>query len=120
MHIEDIRAYCLAKKAVTESFPFEEFTQTVLVFKVMDKMFLLTDLNDPSTINVKCDPEYAIELREKYEEVTGGYHMNKKYWNTVEINGSLSDKQILSFIDHSYEQVVAGMTKRKQKELETL
>ncbi|MEP7265524.1 MAG: MmcQ/YjbR family DNA-binding protein [Bacteroidota bacterium] len=117
MNIEQLRTYCISKKGVTESFPFNE---TVLVFKVMDKMFLLTDLDDATTINVKCEPEYAMELREKYDEVTAGFHMNKKYWNTIVINESLNDKFIQSLIDHSYEQVVDGLPKRLVKELNEL
>lgn len=117
MHIEALRAYCIAKKGVTESFPFNE---TVLVFKVMDKMFLLTDLDDTTTINLKCDPEYAIELREKYDDVIPGYHMSKKHWNTVTINGSLNDKMIKSLIDHSYDTVIAGLPKKLQMELSNI
>jgi predicted DNA-binding protein (MmcQ/YjbR family) len=114
MNIEQLRTYCISKKGVTESFPFNE---TVLVFKVMGKMFALTDLDDPVTVNLKCDPEYAVELREKYDDVQPGYHMSKKYWNTVVMNGRLGDKMIKSLIDHSYGQVVTGLPKKVQKEL---
>jgi predicted DNA-binding protein (MmcQ/YjbR family) len=112
--IEEIRDYCLKKVKVTEGFPFNE---TVLVFKVMDKMFLLTDLGDPSTVNLKCDPEYAIELREKHDDIVPGYHMSKKHWNTVSISGSLSKKLILSLIDHSYDQVVLSLPAKVRREL---
>ena len=82
MNVEELRTYCISKKGVTEEFPFDEST---LVFKVMGKMFALTGLNDEEqTVNLKCEPEYAIELREEYsDDILPGYHMNKKYWNTV-------------------------------------
>lgn len=113
MNIEVLRDYCIAKKAVTEEFPFDSDT---LVFKVMGKAFLLTSLSNPDSFNVKCDPEYAIELRERYSEVIPGYHMNKKHWNTVALNGSLPTELLRQFIDDSYELVCAGLTK-KDKEL---
>ncbi len=115
MHLEDIRTYCLRKKGVTEEFPFDEET---LVFKVMGKMFLLTNINDPEiSVNVKCDPERAIELREQFESVQPGYHMNKKYWNTVNFAGEFSEKDFYKMIDHSYDEVVKGMPKKLQEEL---
>lgn len=114
MNIEKIRQHCFKKKGVTEDFPFDEDT---LVFKVMGKMFCLTDLANPFSINLKCDPELAIELREKYDGVTPGYHMNKKLWNTVSLNSGIPDKLILSWIDHSYDQVVKGLPKKIQAEL---
>jgi predicted DNA-binding protein (MmcQ/YjbR family) len=113
MNIETIREYCLTKKGVTESFPFGEET---LVFKVMGKIFILMNLDREPSINVKCDPEKAIELRELYPSVTAGYHMNKKHWNTVRIDGSLSDKLIYSFIDHSYDLVFASLPNKLQNE----
>lgn len=109
MNAESIREYCIAKKGTTESFPFNE---DVLVFKVGGKMYALIDLSEPDSINLKCDPEYAVELREKYVDIQGGYHMHKKYWNTVALNGLLDKKLILSLIDHSYEQVVKGLGKK--------
>jgi predicted DNA-binding protein (MmcQ/YjbR family) len=108
MNASDIRDYCIGKKAVTESFPFDE---NVLVFKVCGKIFLLISLAEASTINLKCDPEYAIELREKYTEIVPGFHMNKKHWNTVTIDEGLSKKLILELIDHSYDMVLKGLTK---------
>jgi predicted DNA-binding protein (MmcQ/YjbR family) len=114
MNIEELRTYCLSKKKVTEDLPFGPDT---LVFKVMDKIFLLTGMGRPLQFNVKCDPEKAIELRDEYPCVKPGYHMNKKYWNTVTIDGSVSTKQLQDWITHSYEQVVAGLPKIKQKEL---
>lgn len=111
MNIEDIRNYCNEKKAVTESFPFDEET---LVFKVLDKMFLLTNLNGELTINVKCLPEKAIELREHYPAINAGYHMNKKHWNTISIDGSLSDDFIKAQIDNSYNLIVEKFTKNQK------
>jgi len=103
MNIEEFREYCISKPGVTEEFPFDENT---LVFKVMGKMFALTDLVDAFSLNLKCDPERAIELREQFPAIQPGYHMNKAHWNTVLIDGSLSSKLILELIDHSYQLVV--------------
>ena len=109
--IEAIREYCLAKEGrITEEFPFGE---DVLVFKVHGKLFLLTRLERlPDSVNLKCDPTHALELRERYEAVQPGYHMNKKHWNTVILEGSIPSKEILTMIDHSYEQVVRQLPKR--------
>jgi len=115
--IEEIREYCLKKKATSEGFPFNE---DVLVFKVMGKMFLLTSLEQGDRINLKCDPELAVELREKYDCVIPGYHMNKQQWNTVILDGSVHKSTILEWIDHSYQQVVATFTKKMKKEFEEL
>ncbi|HMT30146.1 MAG TPA: MmcQ/YjbR family DNA-binding protein [Bacteroidia bacterium] len=117
MNIEHLREYCLSKKGTTEAFPFDEDT---LVFKVMGKMFCLTSLSEPDSINLKCDPEKAIELREQYPCVQPGFHMNKKMWNTVIIDGSISKKLLQEWIDHSYEQVVAGLTKKLREELSNM
>jgi predicted DNA-binding protein (MmcQ/YjbR family) len=118
MNIEEVRAYCLAKKAVEESFPFNE---TTLVFKVMGKMFLLVDIEEkPLEFNVKCDPELAIQLREKYNCVKPGFHMNKTYWNTVVCDNLVPSKLLWSWIDHSYEQVVKGLPKKQRQTLEDL
>lgn len=114
MNIEELREYCITKKGVTESFPFDEET---LVFKVMNKMFLLTNINKDLSMNVKCDPEKAIELREEYSSVLPGWHMNKKHWNTVNIDGSISDNQLKKWIDHSYVLIVDSLTKKLQNEL---
>lgn len=102
MDIESLREYCLSLEDVTESFPFDA---TTLVFKVNGKMFLLTDLEGQLAMNVKCDPELAIELREHYNSVKPGYHMNKKYWNSVEIDGTISDRLLIEWINHSYNLV---------------
>ena len=105
MHIEQLRDFCISKKGVTEHFPFDEVT---LVFKVMDKMFLLTSLTSwekvEAKINLKCNPEKAIELREEFEGITAGYHMSKKHWNTVLLNSSdVSDDLAKELINHSYD-----------------
>lgn len=112
MNIETLREYCISKSGVTESFPFGEDT---LVFKVSNKIFLLTNLSSPQTFNVKCDPEKAIALREEFEDVQPGYHMNKKHWNTVSIVGTLSDRQVFEMIDHSYELILKSLPKNIQQ-----
>jgi len=117
MDIEALREYCLQQKGVTESFPFGNDT---LVFKVGDKLFLLAGLVEGNRFNVKCDPERAIELRERYEEVIPGYHMNKKHWNTVFMDGRLSTKQLKEMIDHSYELVLKSLPKKVQEEIAAL
>lgn len=114
MNIEELREYCLNKKGVTEGFPFDENT---LVFKVAGKMFLLTDLVDEFSMNVKCDPEKALELREHYNSVKPGYHMNKKYWNTVIIDGSVDDTMLKTWIDDSYRLVVESLPRYDREKL---
>jgi predicted DNA-binding protein (MmcQ/YjbR family) len=99
MNIETLREYCISKKGVTESFPFGDDT---LVFKAGGKIFALVNLDGDLSINLKCDPVLAIDLRERYSSVTPGYHMNKKHWNTVLLDGSVPDREVLSWIDHSY------------------
>ncbi|MEM9671240.1 MAG: MmcQ/YjbR family DNA-binding protein [Cyclobacteriaceae bacterium] len=117
MDIEAYRQYCLTKPGVTESFPFDE---EVLVFKVMNKMFALTDVTLFTSINLKCDPERAVELREQYPAVEPGYHMNKKHWNTILMDGTIGDKLIMEWIDHSYDLIVASLPKKLREELATL
>jgi len=113
MDIESIRNYCLSKKAVTEGLPFGN---DVLVFKVAGKMFLLSSLDDqPLRMNLKCDPEKAIDLRERYISIRSGYHMSKIHWNTVEVNGELKSELIQELIDHSYNLVVAKLTKKTKE-----
>jgi len=102
MDIVILRDYCISKKGATESFPFGEDT---LVFKTKEKIFALVNLDGDLSINLKCDPALAIELRERYSSVTPGYHMNKKHWNTVMLNGSVPDKEVFSWIDHSYDLI---------------
>ena len=108
MNIETLREYCISKSEVSESFPFDEVT---LVFKVCGKMFALLNLSGEVSINLKCNPELAIELRDKYSAVIPGYHMNKTHWNTVIIDGSIPDKLIMEWIDHSYWLVVSQLPK---------
>jgi len=113
MDLEELRNYCLAKPNVEECYPFDEVT---LVFKVSGKMFLLTGLNEvPLSINIKADPEIAIEQRERYAAVTPGYHMNKKHWNTVALDGSIRNSLIKEWIDDSYGLVVSSLPKAKRK-----
>ena len=116
MNIEDLRNYCLSKRGANESFPFDE---TTLVFKVLTKIFAITgtDGQRDFAVNLKCDPELAIELREQYPAVQPGYHMNKKHWNTVYIDGSVSDEQLREWIDHSYELVAKSLTKKEKEAL---
>lgn len=116
MDIETIREYCLKRCGrITEEFPFGE---DVLVFKVHGKAFLMTRLDcKPFSINLKCDPDHAVELRERYEAVQPGYHMNKKHWNTVIIDGSIPSSEIKKMIDHSYDMVVAGLPKKVKEQL---
>lgn len=117
MNIEDIRNYCLLKKETIEDLPFDENT---LVFKVQDKIYALTNLEGDLSINLKCDPEKAITLREHYEAILPGYHMNKKHWNTVKLDGSLKPPFIEQLIDHSYDLVVLKLTKNLKNELDKL
>lgn len=118
MNVEELRSICLAKKGVTEEFPFDAHT---LVFKVMGKMFALIPLERlPPQCNLKCDPERAVELREEYDGViTPGYHMSKKHWNTLFLE-SLSPNVIKELVDHSYALVVSGLTKKLKDELNAL
>ena len=112
--LEEYRDFCLSLPATTEGFPFDQKT---LVFKVCDKMFALTDVDEFKSINLKCDPELALELREKYLAVRAGYHMSKKHWNTIDMDGSISNKQLQEWILHSYDCVVAGLPKKLRDEL---
>lgn len=116
MNIEEFQSYCLCKKGVEECFPFDDKT---LVFKVMGKMFALIGLENANFCNLKCDPEKAIELREQYDQIRGGYHMNKKHWNTIEYT-ALEDDLITGLIDHSYNLVVAKLPKKIKATLEEL
>jgi predicted DNA-binding protein (MmcQ/YjbR family) len=113
MNIEELRDYVLSLKKVTESFPFGEDT---LVFKTNDKIFLLVSLSSvPLQFNVKCDPEYAIELREQFSCILPGYHMNKKHWNTILIDGTLSNTQLKQFIKDSYSLVAKRDSLKNKK-----
>jgi predicted DNA-binding protein (MmcQ/YjbR family) len=116
MDLEKFREYCLSKIAATESMPFGE---GVLVFKVAGKMFALAALDEiPTTVNLKCNPDLAFALRDQYDQVQPGYHMNKKHWNTVEIDSGIPDAELRKMIDHSYELVVQGLPKKARGKLE--
>ena len=118
MNVEDIRLYCLNKPGVTESFPFDNKT---LVFKVMNKMYALIALEEPELrINLKCDPEKALELRDSYTGVLPGYHMSKRHWNTVVADGSFTEKDLTGWIDDSYTLIVSSLPKRLKDELNNL
>lgn len=114
MTLDEILSYCLAKPGVEETFPFDS---TTLVLKVGGKMFLLTDIENPVSVNLKCDPEMAVELREKYDAVLPGYHMSKKHWNTVMLIGKYSQAEFLSWIDHSYDLVFSGLPLKLKQEI---
>jgi len=114
LYLEQIRSYCLKKKGVTEELPFDEDSP---VYKVMGKIFLIASLTPPISINLKCDPEKAVELRERYDAVTPGYHMNKLHWNTIQLDGSIPEKLIMEWINHSYELVVSGLKKTEKEKL---
>ena len=114
MDIDNIQKHCNSKKGVTESFPFDE---TTLVFKVANKMFCLASIKPPLSVNLKCNPEKAIELREEFEEVTPGYHMNKQHWNTVMLDGMLKDTLVKEWIDDSYNLIVSRLPKKTKESL---
>ena len=115
MNVEDIRDYALSLPETEEGMPFGE---TVVVFRTAGKIFLLLSLNDePLQFNVKCDPDRALELRESYDAIIPGFHMNKKHWNTLLLSGDLKLSLIKELIDHSYNLVVAGLTKKQKEDL---
>jgi predicted DNA-binding protein (MmcQ/YjbR family) len=114
MNRNEIRAYCLSKPAAVEDFPFGD--DSPAVFKVMGKMFALLPL-DGSGISLKCDPAWATVLRQTYPGVTAGYHLNKKHWNSVRLDGSIPDDEIRDMVDHSLQQVVKGLTRKQREEL---
>lgn len=109
MHIEQFREYCLSKKGTSEDFPFDEVT---LCLRVMGKIFAITGLDSERfRVNLKCDPDYALELREQHPEVQPGWHMNKAHWNTVDFEGGLDGRLLRELIDHSYELVAQSLKK---------
>jgi predicted DNA-binding protein (MmcQ/YjbR family) len=113
MNLESFCEYCLSKPCATENMPFGP---DVLVFKVSGKMFALAALDEvPTTVNLKCDPDLALELRDRYEQITPGYHMNKKHWNTVEVERGIPDPELRKMIDHSYDLVAKGLPKSRAK-----
>ena len=116
MDLAQFREYCLSKPRATEGTPFGP---DVLVFKVRGKMFALAALEEvPTTVNLKCEPDLALDLRDRYEQVQPGYHMNKKHWNTVEIESGIPDSEVREMIDHSYELVTESLSKAERKKLE--
>jgi len=118
MHFESIRDFIIKKPGVTEEFPFDKST---LVFKVMGKMFALLPLERiPASINLKCDPERSLELRDTHEGITPGFHMNKTHWNTILLESDVSSQLLAELINHSYELVVAKLTRALKADLETL
>ncbi|OWP79295.1 MmcQ/YjbR family DNA-binding protein [Flavobacterium oreochromis] len=118
MNIQQLYDYCLSKKGVTEHFPFDD---DILVFKVGGKIFCLTSLqeweNGTPSLNLKCDPEKAQELRSEYEAIIPGYHMNKKHWNTIKYNIDVPNKMILELINHSYNLILKSLPKKTQLEI---
>ena len=119
MNIQQLYEFCQSKKGVTEHFPFDEDT---LVFKVGGKMFCLTslkqwELQEPS-LNLKCDPELAIELRANYEAIEPGYHMSKLHWNTVNFNSDVNDVMMCKLINDSYDLIFKSLTKKIQLEIQ--
>lgn len=116
MNIEAYREYCIEKPGTTEEFPFDEH---VLVFKVMGKVYALTNVDNFESINLKCDPERAVTLREEYSGIIPGYHMNKKHWNTVQMDESVPLTLVKELIDHSYALVVSKLTKKDKEKLKS-
>src|SRR4051812_20645286 len=116
MNIEQFQEYCIALPGVTEEFPFGEET---LVYKVKGKIFALSNITDFQSVNLKCDPENAVELRERYEGVTPGFHMNKKHWNTVEVHSNIPNKLLLQWIRDSYDLVVKSLPKKDRESLQS-
>ncbi|MGF7137931.1 MmcQ/YjbR family DNA-binding protein [Roseimarinus sediminis] len=117
MNIENLRDHCLTLPGTSESFPFDEST---LVFKVMNKIYALVNLDGDLSINLKCDPEKAIDLRELYAFIVPGYHMNKKHWNTVHIDETVPGILIKELINHSYQLVVKGLSRKDKENLQEI
>jgi predicted DNA-binding protein (MmcQ/YjbR family) len=117
MNIESFRQYCISKKGTTEDLPFDENT---LAFRVMGKIFALTDIDAFESVNLKCDPARALELRNQYQGIVPGYHMNKQHWNTVMIDSDVSDQLLCQLVDHSYDLIVNGLPRKLKAELENL
>ncbi|MGH1517968.1 MmcQ/YjbR family DNA-binding protein [Chryseobacterium sp. JK1] len=118
MNIEELREFCLSIPLATEDMPFKD---EYLMFRVYDKWFTVIPLGDPDlSIFVKCDPDYAIELREKYSAVSPAWHFNKKYWNSIQLNGDVSDELVKKFILHSVDEVLAKLPQKQQAEYQAL
>lgn len=114
---DDVKVYMLAKKATEETFPFGPETA---VFKVLGKMYAILPIEEPTRVSLKCDPDFAEVLRENYDAVEPGYHLNKRHWNTVTVDGSIPNEEIEEMIDESYKLVVAKMTKKDQKRIDEM
>ncbi len=114
MNLEQFREYCIQKPHITEHFPFDNET---LVFKVSGKIFALVNINSFQFVNLKCDPERSIELREQYDAISPAYHMNKKHWNSVSVYSDLENKLLLELVDHSYNLVFQSLPKKRRDEL---
>jgi predicted DNA-binding protein (MmcQ/YjbR family) len=112
---EEFRNYCLGKKAVVEDFPFDA---TTVVFKISGKIFALADAASFKRISLKCDPDKAIDLRNRYPAVTPGYHLNKRHWNTIVLDGSIPDDVIFSLIDHSYAMVLSVLNRAERQNVD--
>lgn len=112
-NIEEVRAYCMSLPGATEDFPFDE---TTLVFRIEGKIFACIDLEKHDRVTLKCDPDYAIELREEHTEIEGAWHWNKKYWNQLLLGGELSDTLVRALIRHSYAEVVKKLTRKVRLE----
>ncbi len=117
MNVESLREYCLSLPLATEDFPFDE---TTLVFRVAGKIFAMLDLERPDVVSLKCNPDYALQLREEHPEISGAWHMNKKYWNQVNLSGHLEDELVQGLVRHSYAEVVKKLTRKERAEHEEI
>ena len=117
MNVESLREYCLLLPLATEDFPFDE---TTLVFRVVGKIFAMLDLERPDVVSLKCNPDYALQLREEHPEISGAWHMNKKYWNQVNLSGHLEDELVQGLVRHSYAEVVKKLTRKERAEHEEI
>lgn len=117
MNVESLREYCLSLPLATEDFPFDE---TTLVFRVVGKIFAMLDLERPDVVSLKCNPDYALQLREEHPEISGAWHKNKKYWNQVNLSGHLEDELVQGLVRHSYAEVVKKLTRKERAEHEEI
>ena len=117
MNVESLREYCLSLPLATEDFPFDE---TTLVFRVVGKIFAMLDLERPDVVSLKCNPDYALQLREEHPEISGAWHMNKKYWNQGNLSGHLEDELVQGLVRHSYAEVVKKLTRKERAEHEEI
>ena len=117
MNVESLREYCLSLPLATEDFPFDE---TTLVFRVVGKIFAMLDLERPDVVSLKCNSDYALQLREEHPEISGAWHMNKKYWNQVNLSGHLEDEFVQGLVRHSYAEVVKKLTRKERAEHEEI